>query len=559
MIICGIKVTHDGGVALIDGSRLLFSIEAEKLNNSYRYSTLEYLEQVGEILRAENIDPGDIDEFVIDGWWSGEKADSSSIESQVRGKSVSLRVAPYLEERTTHPCMTRYSFTAQDFGFREIPYSSYHHATGHLFSCYCSSPFARRGEDALVLVWDGGMTPQLFEVRFADLSARRIGPLLPVTGNMFGDFAGFFEPFHAEMTGWDSERSLRYHLGIAGKAMAFAALGRVSNFMLAYFEDFIDNLTQISVDNADLLAKQVILERPNFSDLSNADIISSLQSYLGDSLLASLRSLVQRRFRGDAPNLGVAGGCALNIKWNKQIRDSGLCREVWIPPFPNDSGAAIGAAAAEMFVHSRQAVLDWDVYKGPRLLSGDTPSGWERRSCDEEGVARILHHSGQPVIVLSGRAELGPRALGNRSILASATDLQTKGKLNALKSREDYRPIAPICLEERASEIFDPGTPDRYMLFEHRVRPEWITAIPAIAHIDGTARLQTTTRDSGPAGRILSEYERLSGIPVLCNTSANFSGRGFFPDVESAARWGKVNYIWADGVLFSKNGTELRR
>jgi carbamoyltransferase len=233
-------------------------------------------------------------------------------------------------------------------------------------------------------------------------------------------------------------------------------------------------------------------------------------------------------------------------------RDSGLFREVWVPPFPNDSGAAIGAAAAEMFVRGRQPALQWDVYSGPRLLGRGVLDGWQGRPCDEQEVAGFLHHSGEPIVVLSGRAELGPRALGNRSILAPARDKRMKGRPNWLKNREDYRPIAPICLEARASEVFDPGTPDQYMLFEHRVRPEWAPIIPAVVHLDGTARLQTIIPSCGPIGRILDEYERLSGIPVLCNTSANFSGRGFFPDVDSAAKWGRINYVWSDGVFFTK-------
>lgn len=152
--------------------------------------------------------------------------------------------------------------------------------------------------------------------------------------------------------------------------------------------------------------------------------------------------------------------------------------------------------------------------------------------------------------MLSGRAELGPRALGNRSILAPATDPDMKDRLNQMKGRESYRPIAPICLESSAPEIFDPGTPDPYMLFEHKVRGDWARRIPAIIHLDGTARLQTIEHGGCQAARILSEYELLSGIPVLCNTSANFNGCGFFPDVASAAKWGKTKYIWANGTMF---------
>jgi carbamoyltransferase len=132
-----------------------------------------------------------------------------------------------------------------------------------------------------------------------------------------------------------------------------------------------------------------------------------------------------------------------------------------------------------------------------------------------------------------------------------------------MKDRAHYRPVAPICLSARAAEVFTPGNSDPYMLFEHRPRPGWAARIPAVLHLDGTARLQTIDASAGsPAGRILEHYAALSGIPVLCNTSANFSGRGFFPDVASATRWGQANYVWSDGRLYIAPGTvepDLRR
>jgi acyl carrier protein len=126
-----------------------------------------------------------------------------------------------------------------------------------------------------------------------------------------------------------------------------------------------------------------------------------------------------------------------------------------------------------------------------------------------------------------------------------------KDRLNVIKGRAGYRPIAPICLSALSSDVFVPGSDDPYMLFEHRLRDGWADRIPAIVHLDGTARLQTIdlAADSVTA-RILAAYVEISGIPVLCNTSANFNGRGFFPDVASAAKWGGTRYIWSAGALY---------
>jgi carbamoyltransferase len=195
--------------------------------------------------------------------------------------------------------------------------------------------------------------------------------------------------------------------------------------------------------------------------------------------------------------------------------------------------------------------LDWSVYCGPQIRFGNSVPGWTSRPCDLAELAHLLATDGEPVVFLNGAAEIGPRALGNRSILAPAVDERMKATLNAMKRREEFRPVAPICLQEYAAEIFDPGSHDPYMLFDHMVRPGWTRRVPAICHLDGTARLQTVNAQENPAVyRVIDEYRKITGIPLLCNTSANLNGSGFFPDVESAMRWGKVRYVYFDGKLY---------
>jgi carbamoyltransferase len=134
-----------------------------------------------------------------------------------------------------------------------------------------------------------------------------------------------------------------------------------------------------------------------------------------------------------------------------------------------------------------------------------------------------------------------------------------KEELNRAKRREAYRPVSPICLEDQAEAIFEPGTADPYMLFDHRVRPEWEQRIPAVIHLDGSARLQTMSEEYNPTvTRLLKAYHKLSGVPMLCNTSANYNGTGFFPDVASATAWGSQNevyYVWFDGTLYANKST----
>lgn len=551
MLICGIKASHDGAVAVIEDGRLVFSTEVEKLNNGERYSSLGHVGRVADILVAEGLSPADIDQFVVDGWYTKNPAGEHAIAVDGGDRPIHLRVAPYVESSADDGPLKRYTFDGLGFNKTE-KYASYPHVANHLLGAYCASPFAAREEDALVLVWDGGVVPRLYQVQAATREITMVSALLPVTGNSFADFSAQFDPFRHDTDHLPTEAQIRHHLSIAGKAMAYAALGRVEADAFTVIDEVIAGFPEISTDNARLLGEKIASNRDELMPgLSNADIIATYQAYIGKNLLQRLTAVVERRFPKGHHNLVLSGGCALNIKWNTAIRSSGVFREVFVPPFPNDAGAAIGTAACEMFRRGRGA-LEWDVYSGPSITVGALPHGWRTRPCDERQLAALLHTEGEPVVVLSGRAEIGPRALGNRSILAPATDARMKDRLNAIKNRADYRPVAPICLEDRAPEVFTPGTPDPYMIFEHRMRPGWAERVPAVVHLDGTARLQTIapTQESATA-RVLAAYGELSGVPVLCNTSANLEGRGFFPDVQSAARWGGTRYIWSDGVLYA--------
>ncbi|MEU4804998.1 carbamoyltransferase N-terminal domain-containing protein [Actinosynnema sp. NPDC023587] len=548
MLICGIKASHDGGVAVIENGRLLFSHEVEKLRNGERYSSLGDLERVAEILEAEGLSPTDVDQFVVDGWYTKDAAGEFAVNVHAGGLPVQLRVAPYVESPGDGGPLQRHTFSGHGFDH----YASYPHVANHLIGAYCSSPFAARGEDALVLVWDGMITPRLYRVRAATREVTFVEALMPVFGGSFAAFCARFEPYLRETDDMASDRAIRHHLSVAGKAMAYAATGRVETGAFTVFDDLMAEFRDLPVDRVGILGDKVAANRDELMPgLSNADLIATYQSYLSDHLLKRLTSAVRSRLPAGGHNLVLGGGCALNIKWNTAIRACGVFQEVFVPPFPNDAGAAIGTAACEMFRRGRTA-LAWNVYSGPRSTTGTLPDGWRAQPCDERQLAALLHAEDEPVVVLSGRAELGPRALGNRSILATATGTRMKDRLNDIKNRARYRPVAPLCLEERAPEVFDPGTPDPYMIFEHRMRPGWAERVPAVVHLDGTARLQTiaSTQDTATA-RILVAYAEISGIPVLCNTSANLEGRGFFPDVESAARWGGTRYVWSEGTLYT--------
>jgi carbamoyltransferase len=134
-----------------------------------------------------------------------------------------------------------------------------------------------------------------------------------------------------------------------------------------------------------------------------------------------------------------------------------------------------------------------------------------------------------------GRSEFGPRALGHRSLLADPRDPATTQRLNRVKGRESFRPVAPMVLAERAAEIFSGRIPSEYMLFTHRVAPEWRERIPAVVHVDGTARIQTVDRADDPLmAAVLERFEERTGVPVVVNTSLNTAGRPMVDDPRDA-------------------------
>lgn len=239
-----------------------------------------------------------------------------------------------------------------------------------------------------------------------------------------------------------------------------------------------------------------------------------------------------------AKNLCIAGGVALNCVANGRIAREAGFDNVWIQPAAGDNGIAIGCAyygLLEVQKQPRSYVMKHS-YTGRNYDDRDVDAATDRtlvkaqtkavRSDDIcRDTAKLLVD--QKVIGwFQGRSEYGPRALGNRSIIADPRHAEMKDILNLrVKHRQPFRPFAPLVLAERCEEIFE-GTEDSpFMLIAKPVRPEWRDRIPAIVHVDGTARVQTVTEDTNPIlYRLLKEFEALTGVPVLLNTSFNVKG-----------------------------------
>ena len=563
MLLCGLKITHDASVALVDGNRLIRCVEVEKLENNSRYSEMGTVSRISSILRSEGVSADDVDRYVIDGWHDvspGAEPVGEVSTGGDTGERIRLTVGSYNEvssrSEVLKPVVVQGGLRLNG---RTYDYVSYKHVAGHIFAAYCTSPFAASKSPAYVLVWDGGQYPRLYLVDPTKDLITSLGPLFGFQGTIYGIMGHYFGPYKRTPEQLEQERREQATKGyfgghsIAGKLMSYIGLGQVDADLVDQMHRIYRRDFQPSHGFEHAFMEAVTAVTAN-SDYSDADILLCLHTFIEELLTRSLRKKLDT---ATSQNVCFSGGAALNIKWNSAIRRSIPMGQLWVPPFPNDSGNGIGAACCEMVIRTGDYALDWSVYSGPAITAGAMLPGWSSRSCTLSEIAHLLAFSNQPIVFLNGPAELGPRALGNRSILASAATEQMKLWLNDVKRREHFRPVAPICLEEDAPLVFDPGTPDPFMLFDHRIRDSWVEKVPAIRHLDGTARLQTVSHSQNPVVyNILTAYRNLTGIPLLCNTSANLNGSGFFPDAESAMRWGGVDLVYCDGVLYERHGLQ---
>lgn len=220
-------------------------------------------------------------------------------------------------------------------------------------------------------------------------------------------------------------------------------------------------------------------------------------------------------------NLVFMGGCALNCSANTKLWD--IFNDIWIMPNPGDSGSSLGAALA---VHGKH--VDFNT----PYLGYDLPGKYP-----VDDIVKDILTNGISAVA-SGRAEFGPRALGNRSILADPRDPSIKDKVNAIKKREMFRPFAPVIMEDHASKWFDMDFVSPYMQYAVKcLKPH---LVPSVVHVDGTSRVQTVNREQNPGlYRVLNKFYLKTGVPMLLNTSLNIKGQPLLNDERDIVMWEK--------------------
>ena len=278
------------------------------------------------------------------------------------------------------------------------------------------------------------------------------------------------------------------------------------------------------------------------------DIAASAQKVLEDIMLKMVNHVHKKT---GMKNLCLGGGVALNGVANYRILKEGPFESVHIPPSPGDGGSAIGCAQYLYYIHKKQRRIivqdhakriQENVYVGPSFYNDEIKSFLEENNIDYEYLTReqLLQTTAKLISEQNvvgwyqGKIEWGPRALGNRSILADPRDSKMKDILNEkIKHRELFRPFAPSILEEYVSEYFDLTIPSPYMLFVAKVKKP--DKIPAVTHVDGTGRLQTVSREANPLYYdLINDFYKITGVPVVVNTSMNVRGEPIVNTPEQA-------------------------
>ena len=412
-----------------------------------------------------------------------------------------------------------------------------HHASHAWYACL-ASPFT----EAVCAVIDGegeGRASTFYRYADGRITELPIRRLAHETG------LGVLYTFLTEICGFDSWRGEEWKLmGLASYGTPRAEYERLVRELIAVEGPLTVAPSRSQAATLGGFVKLLGLRRRDQPALEFADLARTMQKVFCDVILEVLANL-RERFGGE--HLVYTGGCALNSACNGEIVGRTGFREVYVPPAPADNGNAIGAAlmawardgrappagrpGASPYLGSSMAGRSLD-----RLLRF---GGLEFERLDEAALcAATAAHlaAGRIVGWVQGRAEFGPRALGNRSILADPRSPTVKDRINArVKFREEFRPFAPSILAEHGPSFFEAYQPSPYMERTLRFRGEVVDRVPGVVHVDGTGRLQTVTREANPRfHRLISCFHELTGVPVLLNTSFNVMGKPIAHSVEDA-------------------------
>lgn len=433
----------------------------------------------------------------------------------------------------------------------DVEFKSAHHHLCHVYSAYM---FTQPREDDLVLSIDGGgdLDDYFYTYRWCQNKLHELSEIKINLGKAYR-IIGLLSP----------ELHKRQELGyimdqaLSGKKMSLQSYGKVRDefikpveqYYINFMEDYDAKNDRVE-KNLSILLNNIGFYGERFLDTENARDILATSQYVFEKILKQfLYPILQTGFY---KRLIVVGGCALNVKFNSLVNDE-LGIEVFTPPCANDSGISLGAARMLYPILSNH-ILDTP-FTRTKMRNYETAaamfdSAYAKQVHNLTSIASLIA-KGNVIATAVGDIEIGPRALGNRSYLASPFIKGMKDKINApdMKDREIWRPVAPIVLAEDLNIYFDTILPSPYMTFAPQIKPEYRELLKEIMHIDGSARVQTVERGTWMYD-LLTEFKNITGHGIIMNTSFNVKGHPLINDLSEAFDIFQNSKL--DGIIFSK-------
>ena len=529
---------HDVSACLLRDGVIAFAIAKERITRE-KHATGFYKEVIDYCLDAEGITLDDVDLIV---------------------RNCYILPVPDMEERLVYQDMPGFLPEHERAEAKKHPLYLNHsdkvvsisHHLAHAYSAFAVSPF----EEGVVMIVDGVGSYQSDVVEpypasdTASPLARESESYYKFSGTTLECLKkvwmeperGFLSSEFYNMPGLGAlySRASSYIFGDwnkCGELMGLAPYGRKEK--VKHLLEMTDGILRVPHWGTDFRQPYIMDSGEKWETSASMrhweDLAWRVQDDTENVLLARARWL---RESTGAKNLTIAGGVALNCVANGRVAREAGFENVWIQPAAGDDGIAIGCAyyGYIAILKQRRGFVMQHSYVGKVYPDRDIEAATQKflvriqtsavRSdniCRD--TAKLL--ADQKVIGwFQGGSEFGPRALGNRSLIADPRKPEMKDILNSrVKHRQPFRPFAPIVLAERAREIFEGEEDSPFMLIAKSVRPEWRDRIPAIVHVDGTARVQTVAEETNPVlYRLLKEFEALTGVPVLINTSFNVKG-----------------------------------
>ena len=496
MIVLGIHDGHDAGAALLVNGEIVAAVNEERFSRKKCHRGIP-LKSVEFLLNSQGVSPQEIDVVAVSGLFRREK-----------------------RFRLLERFLDRLGFCRRTF---------IEHHTCHASSAYFTSGFKK---DCLVLTIDAAGDGLSMTLNLANEEEGIKRMWCSSSYNSLGDF-------YASVTKILGFKPMLHE----GKVMSLSSYGRPTYLealrKLVWFDREEKSLRGIGVLGERSIKE--IMERIG-SNYVPRDLASSAQTLLEEVVTSIVEVAMEET---GIKRLCLAGGVAQNVKANMLIRE--LVDELYVFPHMGDGGLAVGAALYQQWVEEGLKPYELkSLFLGPEY---EYDSGEE---VDPGEIAEWISE-GKVVALFQGRMEYGPRALGHRSILADPTS-NVKRELNERLGREWFMPFAPTIIERKADRYLENAERSPFMTLCFRVKEEVINQIPSVVHVDGTTRPQTITKEDDPFYyQVIREFERISGVPLVLNTSLNLHGEPIVCRPEEAIssfRRGAADVLVINGRIY---------